>query len=210
LGGLLTDLEESGVPVARRSGDSQGDAGDEFRKQTSYWMDANADVLRSNGSSLSTSGPSSSALRVDKGKGKEIAPLPESRSSTPYVDKGKGKEVDRPFDSSTFGHRVEEIMTPGATAAAAAQRRLSGVGSTQGNAFGGSNGARDVGGPSMGGRTLGGSGISGWGMSGPGNGINVNGLGGARGGSSSRSSSISRPSTGSGTGTQSNLNSGSA
>jgi hypothetical protein len=60
-------------------------------------------------------------------------------------------------------------MTPGAAAAAAAQHRLSGVGSTQGNAFGGSSGAREVGGPSMGGRTLGGSGISGWGMSGPGN-----------------------------------------
>jgi len=178
----LGDSGESGAPLPRRSGNSQGD---EFRKQTSYWMDAKADAPRSNdGSRSSTPRASSSVLRVDKGKGKEVAPSPESRSSTPRVD--KGKEVDPPH-----GHRVEEIMSPGAAAAAAAHRRLVGnAAPMQGNALGGSagsgnslNGLLGSAGPSVGGRTLGGSSIPGLG----------------RGGSSSRSSSISRPGSSNGT-----------
>ena len=197
-------MEESGAPLARRSGNSQGD---EFRKQTSYWMDANADAPRSNdGTRSSTPRASSSVLRIDKGKGKEVAPSAESRSSTPRINKGKAKEVDPPH-----GHRVEDIMSPGAAAAAAAaQRRLVGnAAPMQGNAFGGSadgsdslSGLLGLGGPSMGGRTLGGSSIPGLGMGGS--------LGLGRGGSSSRSPSISRPGSSSGTGIQSNLNSGSA
>jgi hypothetical protein len=148
-------------------------------------MDAKADAPRSNdGSRSSTPRASSSVLRVDKGKGKEVAPSPESRSSTPRVD--KGKEVGPPH-----GHRVEEIMSPGAAAAAAAHRRLVGnAAPMQGNALGGSagsgnslNGLLGSAGPSVGGRTLGGSSIPGLG----------------RGGSSSRSSSISRPGSSNGT-----------
>ena len=154
-------------------------------------MDANADGPRSNdGSRSSTPTAGSSMLRVDKGKGKEVAPSPESRSSTPRVDKGKAKEVDLPY-----GHRVEEIMSPGAAAAAAAQRRLGNAAPMQGNASGGSAGGSD----SLNG--LFGSSISGLGMGG--------GLGLGHGGSSSRSSSISRPGSSSGTGIQSNLNNGS-
>jgi hypothetical protein len=146
-------MEESGVPLVRRSGNSQGDG---FRKQTSYWMDAKADAPRSDdGSRSSTPGASSFVLRVDKGKGKEVAPSPESRSSTPRIDKGKAKEVDPPH-----GHRVEEIMSTGAAAAAAQRRLVGNAVPMQGNARGGSAGSGDSldglpgsGGPSMGGHT---------------------------------------------------------
>jgi len=164
-----------GEGLARRSGDSQGD---EFRKQTSFWLDANTNASRSNkGISFSSPVASSSKLPLDKGKGKEVAPR---------VDKGKAKEVYPPFDtgSSTLGHRTadEEIFSPGVKAAAAAERRLSGLGNTiplQSSMFG--SGPGGLGGPSMGlggGRTLGGSGIPGLGMG---------SLAGARG-ESSRSS----------------------
>jgi len=96
-------------------------------------MDANTDETRSNnGSTISSLAASSSTLRVDKGKGKEVAPSPESRSSTPRVDKGKAREVNSPFDSSAFGYvqADEEITSPGVAAAAAAQRRLASLGNT--------------------------------------------------------------------------------
>ncbi|KAI0294962.1 hypothetical protein BC826DRAFT_1009674 [Russula brevipes] len=112
--------EESVGPVARRSGDSQRQGG-EFRKETSYWMDANAGAQSSSNGSASAPAASSSTLSIDKGKGKEVAPSPESGSSTPRIDKGKAKEVniDSVFDPST-----EEIFSPGA--AAAAKRGLAG------------------------------------------------------------------------------------
>ena len=77
-----------------------------------------------------TDAQSSSTLRVNKGKGKEVAPSSELGSSTPRVDKGKAREVNPPFDSSAFGQRLadEEIISPGA--AAAAQHRLAGLRST--------------------------------------------------------------------------------
>ena len=147
-----------------------------------------------------TDAPSSSTLRVDKGKGKEVAPSSELGSSTPRVDKGKAREVNPPFDSSAFGQHLadEEIISPGAAAAAAAQHRLGGLGNT-GSMLGGMGSGMGMGGPGMtlgGGRTLGGS--PGMGMGG-----GINGFSGYRPESSS-GSSTPRPGTGGGTGTQSN------
>ena len=75
---------------------------------------------------------SSSTLRVDKSKGKEVALSPEPGSSTSPagVEKGKAREVDPPFSSSTFRNHPadEEIINPGA--ASAAQRGPAGLGNT--------------------------------------------------------------------------------
>jgi len=168
-------------------------------------MDATTDAPRSNnGSFISSPATSSSTLRVDKGKGKEVAPSPELGSSTPRVDKGKGKarEVNSPFDSSAFGQRQadEEIISPGA--AAAAQHRLGGLGNT-GSILGGmGSGMGGLGMTPGGGRTLGG--IPGMGMGG-----GINGFSGSRPGSSPGSSPTPRPGSRSGTGIQSNWKYGS-
>jgi hypothetical protein len=85
------------------------------------------------------------APALDKGKGKEVAPSPDSRSSTPRVDKGKAKEVTpaNPFGPTSDSRRMpltEEILSP--EAAAAAQRRRdarTGMGSPQGGPFGSGN-----------------------------------------------------------------------
>ena len=167
---------------------------------------------------------SSSTLSLDKGKGKEVfVPSPEVRSSTPRVDKGKAKEVNAQFEpnSPRYSLADEEIFSPGATAAAAAQRRLAGLGSTglpQGS--GSSGGGR--GSPSaslgIGGRTLGSRGSSigsigsrsgspsvGGGTN-SGKTDNDNGVTGARSwANGSRSSSSTRTGTWSGTGIQSRL-----
>ena len=127
----FNDLTRTIGPLARRSG-GQGED-NRFRKQTNVWMDANTDETRpNNGSTISSPATSSSTLRVDKGKGKEVAHPPESRSSTPRVDKGKAREVNSPFESSAFGHLQadEEIVSPGVAAAAAAQRRQARLGNT--------------------------------------------------------------------------------
>jgi len=145
-----------------------------------------------------TDAPSSSTLRVDKGKGKEVAPSSDLGSSTPRVDKGKAREVNPPFDSSAFGQRLadEEIISPGAAATAAAQHRLGGFGNT-GSILGGMGSGMGMGGPGMtlgGGRTLGGT--PGMGMGG-----GINGFSGYRPESSS-GSSTPRPGTRSGAGIQ--------
>ena len=155
-------------------------------------MDATTDAPRSKNGSTSSLATSSSTLRVDKGKGKEVAPSSGLGSSTPRVDKGKAREVNPPFDSSAFGNHLpdEEIISPGAAAAAAAQRRLASPGNT-GSMLGGIGSRMGVGG----------LGIT------PGGGIN--GFSGSRPRSSSGSSSASRPGTRSGTGIQSNWKNGS-
>ncbi|KAI0294973.1 hypothetical protein BC826DRAFT_299172 [Russula brevipes] len=58
--------------LARRSGKPQGKS-EEFKKETSYWIDENTNAPRSN------SGPTTSAAVTSR--------------STPGIDKGKGKEV---------------------------------------------------------------------------------------------------------------------
>ena len=159
-------IEGSGVPLARRGGNSQGE-GEEFKKQTSYWMDANTNAPPKNGTTSSA---------------------PIAGSSVPTLDKGKGKEVNPPFGLGSLGHRPadEEIISPGAAAtAAAAQRRLAGLGNVagplSGSMFGGGcdmggasrcsgmGGLGGTGRSSTGGSTSGGSGIrmGGLGMGGP-------------------------------------------
>jgi hypothetical protein len=117
------------------------DNGEEFRKQTSHWMDPNTDSPPQD-KRFPPSAPvaSNSTLSVDKGKGREVAPSPEARGSTAQDAKGKAKEANPLFDLSNSEHSPadEEILSPGA----AAQRRLAGIGSD------------------MNGRTLGGSGAS--------------------------------------------------
>jgi hypothetical protein len=170
-------------------------------------MDGTTYAPRSkNGLTTSSLAASSSTLRVDKGKGKEVAPSPELVSPTPRVDKGKAREVNPPFDSSAFGNHLadEEIISPGAAAAAAAQRRLASPENT-GSMLGGMGSRMGMGGLGItpgGGRTLGGT--PGMGMGG-----GINGFSGSRPVSSSGSSSASRPGTRSGTGIQSNWKNGS-
>ena len=145
-------------------------------------MDATTDPPRSNnGSTISSTVASSSTLRVDKGKRKEVAPSPEAGNSTPRVDKGKAKEVNLPFDSSGFGHLLadEKITSPGV--AAAAQRRLAGLGNT-GSVLGGMGSGMGMGG-----------GLDGLGSS-------IKDFSGSRPESSSGSSSTPQPGTRSGTG----------
>jgi hypothetical protein len=92
----------------------------------------NAEDYAPKSKDLSSPGASSSGLRLDKGKAKEVSPSAESRSSTPRVDKGKAKEVYPPTDSNP----PEEIFSPGT----AAQRRQ------QGNPFVTQGGGRTLGG----------------------------------------------------------------
>lgn len=101
------------------------DNGEEFKKQTSHWL--NTDRPRPYNSQTSSAPvASSSTLRVDKGKGKEVAPSPEARGFTARDVKGKAKEVNPLFDLSTLGHSQadEEISSLGA----AAQRRPTDLG----------------------------------------------------------------------------------
>jgi len=167
---------------------SQGN-GEEFRKQTTYWMNANTDGSRPK-NSFASSAPvaSSSTLRVDdKGKGKELAPSPDVRSYTGQDTKGKAKEVNPMFGLGIHGHSPadEEIFSPGA----AAQRRLAdlrNMSPLQGDIFGGA----------------GGLGTSGLGMGGLGIG---RGSGAQGGGASSSPSSTTRTGTWSGMGIRSKL-----
>jgi hypothetical protein len=116
-----------------------------------------------------------SKVKLDKGKGKEVAPSTEALSSTAQDVKGKAKEVSRQFDPSSPGRTLadEEIFSPGA----AAQRSLADVGNMGprlegiiGGGAGGLNGLLGMGsGREMGGRTLGGlETTSSLGMGGPG------------------------------------------
>jgi tetratricopeptide (TPR) repeat protein len=202
-------IEKSWNPLLRRSDMSQ-DNGEGFRKQTTYWMDPNADALRPRNSfAPSTPVASSSTIRVDKGKGKELAPSPEVRSYTAQDTKGKAKEGNPMFELNTHGHSPadEEIFSPGA----AAQRRLANLRNMsplQGDIFGGAGGNDHLNGLSgmfnsrdIGGRTLGGLGTSGLGMGGMGIGRDS----GAQGGASSSPSSTTRTGTWSGMGIQSKL-----
>ncbi|KAI0294967.1 hypothetical protein BC826DRAFT_1009709, partial [Russula brevipes] len=117
---------------------------------------------------------------IDKGKGKEVAPSPEMGSSTRRIEGRKADEVKPSFNSSTRRRRLtdENVLSPAAVVAAAAQRGLSGPGNTGlplGNVLGGGPGSHDMlsgllsigsafglGGPAMGsgmgGRFLGGTG----------------------------------------------------
>ena len=120
---------------------SQGN-GEAFRKQTTHWMNPNTDSSRPK-NSLASSAPvaSSSTLRVDKGKGKALAPSPEVRSYIAQDTKGKAKEVDPMFELGIPGNSLadEEISSPGAVA----QRRLAGprnMSPLQGDIFGGAGG----------------------------------------------------------------------
>ncbi|KAH9964229.1 hypothetical protein BC827DRAFT_1189776 [Russula dissimulans] len=144
----LQTLGGLGDSVPRRSGSSRGEA-DKFKKQTSYWIDEGAGTPRSDGGSISPAPvASSSTLTLDKGKGKEVfVPSPEVRSSTPRVDKGKAKEVNPPFEpnSPRYSLADEEILSPGVAAAAAAQRRFAGLGSTGLAQRSGSSGGRALG-----------------------------------------------------------------
>jgi hypothetical protein len=143
-----------------------------FRKQTIYWMNPNTDSSRpKNSSDSSASVASSSKLRVDKGKGKELAPSLEIRSYAAEDIKGKAKEVNPMFELGIPGHSLadEEIFSPGAVA----QRKLAGfrnMAPLQGDIFGGAGGNGHLNGSSgiynsrdsdIGGRTLGGLGASG-------------------------------------------------
>ncbi|KAH9964230.1 hypothetical protein BC827DRAFT_59967 [Russula dissimulans] len=136
---------------------------DEPKKETVDRMSANTGVSNSNNVSV-PSAPVASGLSLDKGKEKEGAPSSDAGISTLRVDKGKAKEVDPLIDPTPLGRRVadEEIFSPGA---AAAQRRLSGLGNAGpplGNMFGGGPGGNDIltsllgMGPGMGGRMPGG------------------------------------------------------
>jgi len=142
----LQTLGGLGDSVPRRSGGSRDEA-DKFKKQTSYWIDEGTGTPRSDGGSISPAPvASSSTLRLDKGKGKENA-SPEVQSSTPRVDKGKAKEANPPFEpnSPRYSSADEEILSPGAAAAAAAQRRFAGLGSTGLVQGSGSSGGRTLG-----------------------------------------------------------------
>jgi len=156
LGGLG---EGSGNPL---TGKPQGKE-DEPKNETAHRMSANPGVSSSN-DVPAPSAPVASGLSLDKGKEKEGAPSSEAGISTLQVDKGKAKEVNPLIDPTPLGRRVadEEIFSPGA---AAAQRRLSGLGnagSPLGNMFGGGPGSNDLltsllgMGPGMGGRMPGG------------------------------------------------------
>jgi hypothetical protein len=192
-------IEKSWNPPLRRSGMSQ-DNGEEFRKQTTYWMNANTDTSRPK-NSFSSSAPVASTLRADKGKGKELAPSPELRIYTGQDTKGKAKEVNPMFELGTHGHSSadEEIFSPGA----AAQRRLADLGNVNpplGDVFGGAGGNDRLNGLSgmnnsrdIGGHTLGDLGTSGLGMGGLGLGNNRGS--GAQGGASSSPSSTTRTGT---------------
>ena len=179
------------------------DNGEGFRKQTTYWMNANTDASRPK-NSFASSVPvaSSSTLRVDKGKAKELAPSPEVRSYTGQDTKGKAKEVNPMFELGIPGHSLadEEIFSPGA----AAQHRLAdlrNMSPLQGDIFGGAGGNDHLNGLSgmynsrdIGGRTLGGLGSSGLGMGG----LGIGRGSGAQGGASSSPSSTTRTGTWSG------------
>lgn len=187
------------------------DNGEGFRKQTTYWMNANTDASKpKNGFDSSAPVASSSTLRVDKGKGKELAPSPEVRSYTGQDTKGKAKEVNPMFELGVHGHSPadEEIFSPGA----AAQRGLAdlrNMSPPQGDIFGGAGGNNDhLNGLSgmynsrdIGGRTLGGLGTSGLGMGG----LGIGRGSGAQGGVSSSPSSTTRTGTWSGMGIRSKL-----
>ena len=198
-------IEKSWNPLLRRSGMSQ-DNGEGFRKQTTYWMNPNSDASRPK-NSLASSAPvaSSSTLRVDKGKGKELAPSPEARRYTGQDTKGKAKEVNPVFELGIpeYSPADEEIFSPGA----AAQRRLAdrrNMNPLQGDIFGGDhlNGLPGMGNSrDIGGRYLGGLGTSGLGMGG----LGIGGGSGAQDGASSLPSSTNRTGTWSGMGIRSEL-----
>jgi len=166
-------------------------------------MNANTDASRPK-NSFASSVPvaSSSTLRVDKGKAKELAPSPEVRSYTGQDTKGKAKEVNPMFELGIPGHSLadEEIFSPGA----AAQHRLAdlrNMSPLQGDIFGGAGGNDHLNGLSgmynsrdIGGRTLGGLGSSGLGMGG----LGIGRGSGAQGGASSSPSSTTRTGTWSG------------
>ena len=134
--------------LARRGGKPKTE---EFKKQTSYWMDASTSAPKSTNGSSSSAGIRTATLTatptpaLDKGKGKEVTPYEGSRSPTPRVDKGKATEVTpaNPFSPSSNARRMsltEEILSP--EAAAAAQRRrdaLMGTGVPQGGPFSSGN-----------------------------------------------------------------------
>jgi hypothetical protein len=186
------------------------DNGEGFRKQTTYWMSPNTDASRPKNSFASLAPvASSSTLRVDKGKGKELAPSPEVRSYTAQDTKGKAKEVNPMFELGIHGHSLadEEIFSPGA----AAQRRLAGLRNMsplQGDIVGGAGGNDHLNGLSgmyngrdIDGRTLGDLGTPGLGMGG----LGIGRGSGAQGGANSSPSSTTRTGTWSGMGIQSKL-----
>jgi len=152
-------------------------------------MDPNTDAQRPN-NSFTSSAPvaSSSTMKVDKAKGKELAPSPDPRGFITQDVKGKAKEVNPVYDPGTPGHLLpdEEIFSPGA----AAQRRVadlrSMMGPLQEDIFGGNSGSNNHlnGMPGIrndtGGHTSGGLGTSGLGMGGLGIGGAMDGLGSNR------------------------------
>jgi hypothetical protein len=201
-------IEKSWNPLLRRSGMPQ-DNGEGFSKQTTYWLNPNADASRPKNrfaSSAPVARASSSTLRADKGKGKELTLPPEVRSYTAQDTKGKAKEVN-PMGIHRHSLADEEIISPGA----AAQRTLADLRNMiplQGETFGGAGGSDHLNGLSsmynsrdIGGRTLGGSGTSGLVMGGPG----IGGGSSAQGGASSSPSSTTRTGTWSGMGIRSKL-----
>jgi hypothetical protein len=114
---------------------------EEFKKQTSHWLDSNIDAPRPN-ISFTSSAPvaSGSTLRVDKGKGSEVAPPPEAQGSTAQDAKGKAK------GNSLSDLSPEHPLADDLSLGAAAQRRLAGIGNTgplQGDIPGGSAGGND-------------------------------------------------------------------
>ncbi|KAI9454174.1 hypothetical protein BJY52DRAFT_774510 [Lactarius psammicola] len=178
----MQELQQLGPPgdtgnvLVRRGGKPQPKNDTEFRKQTSYWMDASNSAPKSNNNSSSSAGvrtptpTPNSPLQLDKGKGKEVTPSAEPSGPVPRVDKGKAKEVSprNPFSPGSNARRLsleeEEILSP--AAAAAAQRRrdaLAGMGSGRGGSFGPGNNndllSSLLGMGGMGGRTLGGANV---------------------------------------------------
>jgi hypothetical protein len=136
--------------LARRSGGKPQTQ--EFKKQTSYWMDSNNSAPRlTNGSSSSagmhtptpTPPPAPiSTPALDKDKGKEVTPSARVSSPAPRVDKGKAREVNpaNPFSPSSDSRRMsltEDILSP--ETAAAAQRRRDARTGMGGGPFGSGN-----------------------------------------------------------------------
>ena len=146
------------------------DNGEEFRKQTTYWMNPNNDAQRPNDSSASsTPVASSSSLKVDKGKGKELAPSPEARSFITQDVKGKAKELNPMVDLWIPGHSPpadEEIFSPGAATQRTSADIRNMMGPLQEGIVHGGSGSNDHFNGMLGSRTLGGLGTSGSGMGG--------------------------------------------